>query len=148
MYNVILGAHNIVRWLVLLAAVWALYRAYSGWLGARTWTPADKQAGFFFTTAFDTQLLLGIILVVVSPLTQAAVANPGAIMGTDMLRFFLAEHIPLMVLALIVVHVTSVLARRAPEDPGKFRRSAWGYTLALLMVAVAIPWWRPLFPGL
>jgi len=148
MYNVILGAHNIVRWLVLVAAIWAMIRAYSGWLGARTWTPADKQAGFFFTTTFDTQLLIGIILVVVSPLTHAAAANLAAIMSTDMLRFFIAEHIPLMVLALIVVHVTSVLAQRAPEDAGKFKRSALGYTLALVMVAVAIPWWRPLFPGL
>ncbi len=148
MYNLLLGAHNIVRWLVLVAAVWALYRAYAGWLGARAWTPADKQAGFFLTTAFDTQVLLGLILAATSPLTQAALANPGAVMTADTLRFFFAEHIPLMILALIVVHVTSVLLRRADDDPGRFRRSALGYTLAALMVAVAIPWWRPLFPGL
>jgi hypothetical protein len=148
MYPVILAAHNIVRWLVLLAGVWALYRAFAGWSGGRVWTPADRRAGFFLSTAFDLQVLLGLILAAVSPLTQAALAKPGAIMGIDSLRFFFAEHIPFMILAVVVVHVTSAMARRAEPDAARFRRSSLGYTLALLVVAVAIPWWRPLFPGL
>jgi hypothetical protein len=148
MYPLILAAHSIVRWLVLLSALWALYRAYTGWLGGKAWTPGDKQAGFLFTTAFDLQLLLGIFLAAISPLTQAALAAPGGIMSSDVLRFFIAEHIPVMLVAWIVVHATTVIARRVGDDGGKLRRSALGYSLALLMVAVAVPWWRPLFPGL
>jgi hypothetical protein len=148
MYPVILAAHNIVRWLVLLASVWALYRAYGGWLRGRAWTPADRRAGFLFTTALDLQVLLGLMLAAVSPLIQAALATPRAIMSTDTLRFFVAEHIPPMIVAAVVVHITSAVARRAPEDSLRLRRSALGYSLALLMVVLAVPWWRPLLPGL
>lgn len=148
MYYLVLGAHNIVRWLVLLAGVWALYRAYAGWFGARDWTPADKQAGFLFAMALDLQMLVGLLLAAVSPLLLTALRSPRAILGADTLRFFVAEHIPVMILAVIVVHVTSVLARRADEGPAQFKGSALGYTLALLLVAIAIPWWRPLLPGL
>jgi hypothetical protein len=65
-----------------------------------------------------------------------------------MRRFFVAEHIPLMVLALIVIHAIGVVERRTPNDGDRFKRSALGDTPALMMVAVAIPFWRPLFPGL
>lgn len=148
LYNIILGTHNIVRWLVLAAAVWALIRTYGGWLGARAWTSVEDRASFLFTTAFDMQVLLGAFLAAVSPLTQAAMANLRGLMGAATLRFFFVEHIPTMVLALIVVHATSVVARRTGDDGARFKRSALGTTLALVMVAVAVPWWRPLLPGL
>jgi len=70
MDNITPGADNVVRWLVLLAAVWALFRTYFGWLGARAWEPSDKQAGFLLTTAADNQFLLGVILAVISPLPK------------------------------------------------------------------------------
>lgn len=146
MYSITLGVHDIIRWFVLAAAVWALFRAYRGWLGGRAWTAGDKRASTWLTMSVDIQFLVGIILVVVSPLTQAAVNNPSAIMSTDMLRFFAVEHIPVMVAAVILIHVVSVLSSKAPSDILKHRRAAIGYSLAGLAIILAIPWWRPLLP--
>jgi hypothetical protein len=145
MYNFLLGLHNILRWLVLILAVLALVRAYRGWLGRREWTPADRRAGSFFGIGMDIQLLLGLLLYFVfSPLTQVALADLGAAMSNRELSFFAIEHGVTMLVAVILIHVGSALARRAASDTAKHRTAAIWYTIATLAILFAIPWWRPL----
>ena len=61
------------------------------------------------------QLLLGILLMVLSPTVQSALTNPSAAMQNSQTRFFLAEHWVLMLVALALAHVGSVRVRRAAE---------------------------------
>jgi len=147
MYQFIISIHNIARWIVIIAAVYALFRAYRGWFGKRSWMDADRKAGMYFSIAFDVQFLLGLILTVVSPLVRSIISSFQNAMTIDELRL-IVEHIPLMLMALILVHVTSVLAKRAEDDVTKHRRAAIGYTLAFIVMILAIPWARPFFPGL
>ncbi len=147
MYPIVISIHNIVRWIVIIAAVYALFRAYRGWIGKRYWTEADRKAGLYFSVAFDIQFLLGVILAAVSPLFRSIMLNFQNAMTIDELRA-VVEHIPLMLFALVIVHVTSVLAKRAGDDVRKHRRAAIGYTLASIVMSLAIPWTRPLLPGL
>jgi uncharacterized membrane protein YozB (DUF420 family) len=148
MYTVFLDTHGLLRWVVLLAAAWALLRAYSGWFSSRPWRGADRWAGLFFSGALDLQVALGIALAFVSPLVQDALFGFGAAMQEPHLRFFLVEHIPLVLVALVLVHVRARIVRSAEDDREKHRRVALLYTLATLAILVAIPWWRPLLPGL
>lgn len=148
MFSIALAGHNVLRWVVLVLALWTLYRAYQGWLGKREWQSQDKLAGRLLTIGFDLQLLLGLFLAVVSPLIQAAVDDLSTIGESDVIRFFAAEHIPVMVVAWILVHLTSVLSKRAEGDVKRHQRAAIGYSVALLMVLLATPWFRPLLPGL
>ncbi len=144
MYVVLLSLHNLMRWVVLALALWALLRAWSGWLGRRAWTPADRQAGLLLSVGLDVQFLLGLILAFVSPLIQAALADLGAAMAVDELRFFIVEHAPLMLVAVILAHISSVAVRKAADDAARQRRAALWITLTVLALLVAIPWWRPL----
>ena len=147
MYQFIISIHNIARWIVIIAAVYALFRAYRGWFGKRSWTETDRKAGLYFSIAFDVQFLLGLILTVVSPLVRSIISNFQNAMTIDEFRL-IVEHIPLMLVALILVHVTSVLAKKAGDDATKHRRAAIGYTLAFIVMILATPWARPFFPGL
>ena len=147
MYQFIISIHNIARWIVIIAAVYALFRAYRGWFGKRSWTETDRKAGLYFSIAFDVQFLLGLILTVVSPLVRSIISNFQNAMTIDELRL-IVEHIPLMLVALILVHVTSVLTKRAGDDVTKHRRAAIGYTLAFIVMILATPWARPFLPGL
>ena len=147
MYQFIISIHNIARWIVIIAAVYALFRAYRGWFGKRSWMDADRKAGMYFSIAFDVQFLLGLILTVVSPLVRSIISSFQNAMTIDELRL-IVEHVPLMLMTLILVHVTSVLAKRAEDDVTKHRRAAIGYTLAFIVMILAIPWARPFFPGL
>ena len=148
MYAAVLGLHSLLRWVVLLLAAWALFRGYSGWMRGRPWSGLDRQAGLIFSIVLDIQVLLGLILAFVSPLVQNVLVGVGAAMQAPHLRFFLIEHIPLMLLALILVHFGSNRARNARDDQTKHRRAAVMYTLGKMATVVAIPWWRALLPGL
>jgi len=143
-FRILITAHNLLRWGVLIAAAWAILRAYWGWFGRRAFNPVDRQSGLLFSIIFDLQVTLGIILAILSPLVRVSLANFGNAMRDASLRFIMIEHIPLMLLAVIIVHITSSWSKKAPDDAGKHRRAALGFTLALVMVVIAIPWWRPL----
>jgi hypothetical protein len=149
MYPVTLALHNIVRWIVVVTAILALVRAYRGWLRKGDWIDADRRAGVFFTSAMDTQLLLGLLLYLFfSPITRAALSNFGAAMSNPGARFFALEHLFYMLLAVVFAHLGSAFSKKAAQPVDKHRRAAIWYTLAALAILLGMPWMRPLFPGL
>lgn len=145
LFSVVLTVHNLVRWVVIILAVLALVRAYSGWLRRRPWTDQDRRVGVFFGASLDTQLLIGLILYFfLSPITRLALQNFGAAMANPILRFFSLEHLLYMLFAIILVHIGSVVSRRAKTDIDKHRWAAIFYSLAVIIILIAIPWSRPL----
>ena len=149
MYDVVLALHNVVRWIVLIFGVLAIVSAYRGWFGSRAWTELDRRFGVFFGSAMDTQLLLGLILYIfLSPLTTAMLRNFALAQSNPQTRFFGIEHILLMLVAVALVHMGSVMSRKPADDVAKHRTAAIYYSLAVVVILIAIPWWRPLFPGL
>ncbi len=149
MYSFILSIHNILRWVVLIVLILAFVNALLGWIQKRSWSSTDRKLGTFAGIGIDIQLLLGLLLYFVySPITTSSFANFGAAMGSSDRRFFLVEHSSLMLLALIFVHLGSVLSRKATSDQKKHRQAAIWFGLTLLVVLLGTPWFRPLFPGL
>ncbi len=143
MYDLLLSIHNIARWLVLLAAIYLIYRSLNG-LRSRTYEPADRQAGQVYTGLMDLQLVLGILLLILSPLVQSAWGNFGAAMQNSQTRFFVAEHWVLMLAAVILAHVGSSRIKKATEALIKQRQALIWYGLSLALMLLAIPWWRPM----
>ncbi len=150
MYVFLLGLHNILRWVVVLAAIYVLYRSYSGLFGRRAYTEADASSARWFTISMDVQLLVGLLLYFVfSPLTREAMRDFGAAMSNTVLRFFAVEHLLMMVVAVVLAHVGSAQVKRLTEDRAKFMRSAIWFTLSILLVLASIPWnTRPILPGM
>ena len=147
MYTFILAVHNIMRWIVIVLAIIALVRAYWGWFGKREWSLTDRKVGMYFSISMDVQLLLGLILYFgLSPITRAAIQNIGAAMAEAGLRFFALEHLLVMLLAVIVVHIGTALSRKADDSMAKHRRAAIWFTLAVLLILVGMPWSRSLIP--
>jgi uncharacterized membrane protein YozB (DUF420 family) len=149
MYSALLALHNLLRWIVILLAVLALVQAYRGWLGKRAWSETDRKTGLFFGMALDIQLLVGLILYFfLSPTTRAVLQNFGRAMSDPNLRFFGLEHFFYMLIAVILVHIGTARAKRAELPEIKHRNAAIFYTLAVIIILIAIPWWRPLLPRL
>jgi hypothetical protein len=149
MYPIILAIHNIVRWVVLLLGVLAAGRALMGWFGKRAWTETDRMTGSFFGIAIDIQFLLGLLLYFfLSPITTAALRDFGAAMSNPAMRFFALEHVLYMVVAIVLAHMGSALARRAASDQIKFRTASIFFSLSVVAILLGMPWMRPLLPGL
>jgi hypothetical protein len=141
MYPFLLTFHNIARWLVIIFALIAIIRAFSGWFGRKDWTGGDNRAGLLYTIILDIQLLVGVILYVWPGIYLSRfMTNPAAAMADHETRFYVIEHLIMMVLAVILAHVGRALSKRAPEAIRKHRRAAIWYTLSLLIILASIPW--------
>jgi hypothetical protein len=148
MYAFLLSFHNLTRWFVLIAALVALAWALQGWLGRRPFERRHRLANVAYVAALDVQLVIGLILYVLSPLVQNAWRDMSAAMRVTEQRFFAVEHIAIMIVAVVLAHVGSALARRVPDDRGKHGRTLLWFGLSTAAVLVSIPWWRPLLRGL
>lgn len=149
MYPYVLGAHNLVRWIVLLAGAWAVLLAWRGWLGRRQWTSTEASATRAFVGVLDLQFLIGLLLYAVfSPLTRQGFSDIGGAMGDAPVRYFLVEHPVIMVLALAAAHIGAARVRKATTDAERFQRASILLGLSLAAIAGFIPWARPLVPSL
>jgi hypothetical protein len=147
LYTIVLGLHNLVRWVVLITLILALVRAYYGMARKRKWTEGDRRAGMFFSIAMDTQLLLGVILYIfLSPITRQLFTNFGGALSNPDVRFFGVEHLLFMLFAVIFTHIGRSLSQRAVDPEKKHRNAAIFYTLAAILLVLGIPWSRPLIP--
>ena len=82
MYAFILTLHSLVRWIIVIAALAAVIRGLSGLSGRQAWSALDQRLGVIFTSAMDTQLLLGLLLYFfLSPITTTALRDMGGAMA-------------------------------------------------------------------
>jgi hypothetical protein len=147
-YQITLIIHNYLRWVVLIMAAVALIRAYAGLFGRREWGDADRKVGLFFSAAMDVQLLLGLALYFfLSPLTRTIFQDFGAAMQDETIRFFAIEHLFYMLVAVALVHIGNSRAKKATVSRTKYRNAAMFYSLAVLLILIAMPWFRPLLRG-
>ncbi len=140
LHSGLLDLHNLLRWVVVAFALVAILGA----LFARRWTPAQASIGRWFSILFGVQVLVGLVLWFVSPLVQGAMGDMGAAMRVPEQRFFLLEHPLLMVIAVALVGIGGARARKT-DNP---RVALVFYLLAAAAMAYAIPWDRPLMPGM
>ncbi len=140
LYSILLPVHSFVRWLLVIAVVVAVARAFMGWFGKKAFTALDNKIGLAFTSLLDLQLLIGLILYVISPILQTAFQNFGGAMSNTQMRFFAVEHILMMVIAVVLAHVGRALSKKASTDVLKHRQAAIWFGLALLVMLLAIPW--------
>lgn len=139
----LIHTHNMLRWLLLIVLLLAIGLAFTGWTGKKEWNKKDKVVSLLLTIFMDIQFLVGIILYAfVSPMTKAAFANFGAAMKNSELRFYAIEHITMMVIALVLVHLGKVKSKKATTPWKKHRVAAIYYTISLLIILAAIPWNR------
>jgi len=151
MYLILLPLHSLIRWLVLLSLLFAIYRAYRGWLGKKAYTKFDERTRMITTTIAHIQLVIGLWLYFISPIVSYFLHNFKVAMHERVIRFFGMEHITMMLIALILITIGSAKAKRKTTDTEKFKTMAIWFSIGLLIILSSIPWSfsplisRPLF---
>jgi hypothetical protein len=148
-YTIVLIVHSWARWAALgLGAAATVAALGRGDVGS---SERSDRFSLFFMMVLDIQMLLGLLLyLVLSPFTAQAITDFGAAMRTPALRFWAVDHAATMMVAVVVVHLGRVLARRAATSESKRWRLAASAGLATLLMLIATPWpglpnGRPLF---
>jgi ABC-type long-subunit fatty acid transport system fused permease/ATPase subunit len=143
MYTALLHTHNMFRWLVLISLVLAVIFAFAGWFAKKRWTKRDNLSGLLLTIFMDIQFLVGVALYAfVSPVTKAAFNDFGAAMKNDIMRFYAVEHISLMIIALVFVHIGRAKSKKAGAPWKQHRAAAIYFGISLVLILAAIPWDR------
>lgn len=141
MYSAVLLIHSWLRWIVLIAGIIAIARAFGARSRRRPWLPSDARAGMVFVSSLDLQMLLGLLLYfALSPFTREALTDFGAAMANPALRFWAVEHAFGMIVGVVLAHVGRARTKGARGDDRKHRAAMIFYTLALIAIVLSIPW--------
>jgi len=132
--------HSILRWGVLLFGLWAVFAALSGVFSKRNYTANDNRAGLLFMIFCDIQLLLGLFLYFNGAWFNMIRSNMKEVMKDAPSRFFAMEHVLMMLIAWLLVHVGRSMTKRPGTDAQKHKRSLIWFGIALLIILAMIPW--------
>jgi len=138
-----LHLHSILRYLLLIVAIWAIFTMYSGMSGKKSFTPKSKKPALFFLILMDIQLVIGLVLYFVGPLGYKNIQNQGfgEVMKNSVARFFALEHVVGMLIALILVHIGYAITKKTDiSDKKKFSNAFWLFLFALILMLSFIPW--------
>jgi len=144
MYNILLSLHSIVRWLVLISLLIAIYKAYSGWSSNRSFSKSDNMMRIMAASFVHLQLLLGIWLYFVSPIVNHFLHHFSEAVSEREVRFFGMEHVFMMLVAVVVITIGSSKAKKKTTDIEKFKTMAIWFSIGLFIILVSIPW--PFYP--
>lgn len=151
MYAFILALHSLTRWFVLASLLFALYRAYSGWLSNKTYSKFDDRVRGITVNIANIQFTIGLWLYFISPIANYFVSHFKEAVHNRQIRFFGMEHITMMLIGIALISIASAKSKRKASDKEKFKTLAIWLTIALLVILSSIPWSfsplisRPLF---
>jgi hypothetical protein len=140
MYPLLLTVHSLFRWAVLASLLYALLRAYRGWLTNAPFSPLDNTVRHTTATIAHVQLLIGLGLYYGSPLTNYFWDSTQAALRGREVRFFGMEHPLMMFAAIVLISIGSAQAKRKTGAEAKFKTIALWFTVALVLLLLAIPW--------
>lgn len=137
--QIVLVLHNLLRWAVLLFGFWTLLNAISGVFGNRSYSAGDNRSNFWFMISCDIQLLIGLILYFNNAWFDR-LKDLGNNMKDPANRFFTMEHMSMMIIAWILVHIGRVSVKKAATHRTKHKRMLIFFGLAIIIILAAIPW--------
>lgn len=139
-YSTLLVLHSLLRWFVLISLIYTTYHAYKGWLSTMPYTTRDNKIRNIAVVIVHLQLLAGLVLYVISPVTQQLFSNFGEAVQQSAIRFYGMEHSVLSILAVVFITIGSAKTKRHSNDIKKFKTTAIWFTIGLIIILISIPW--------
>jgi hypothetical protein len=140
MYIFLIAVHSILRWLVLITLVYTIIQAFNGWFTGRKFNSRDNLLRVGSASIVHLQLIIGALLYFTSSSISQFLHNFKVEVHNSQARFLGMEHGLLMLIAIIVITIGSVKAKRKLNDKEKFRTMAIWFSIGLLIILVSIPW--------
>ncbi|MCU0392546.1 MAG: hypothetical protein MUE81_15650 [Thermoflexibacter sp.] len=143
MYATFLFIHSIIRWFALLGLFFTLATHLQGLLSKRSYNHSDHIIRNIGKGLTELQLLIGFVLYFLLSPTVQSFFRSGISSGDEGL-FFGIYHIVMMFVAVAVLSVGNGMTKKAQTDREKFKKTLIFFSVALLLILAAIPWFRPL----
>ena len=155
MYKGLLHLHSVLRWIILILLLVAVYKNFAD--RNKAFTPGHRKTALLLMICADIMLLIGLYQWFTGPWGLKSIQNNGMslVMKNSMLRFFAIEHLIGMLIAIILIHIGYAYSKKNITDAVKHKRAVLFFGLALLIILISIPWpfrlvgeGRTWFPGM
>jgi len=133
MQSFIVTLHSLNRFILLALLLVVIVRTFLGWQKKSAYTSTDNKLSLFLFISTHTQLLLGLILYFISEkvsFSSMAMKIPG-------IRYYTVEHITGMLLAIILISVARISAKKLSSGTAKHQRM-FIFNAAALVIIVAM----------
>jgi heme A synthase len=139
MYTGLQHTHSGLAYLALLALVLVIIWALVGALSGRDFQEKDRKIALIAFILCHIQLLVGLILYFVSPIGFSLLAGGGA-MADATARLTALEHPLINILAIVLISVGFIRAKKLESSTAKFRSIYMMYAVGLVLILSRIPW--------
>lgn len=139
MYKGIQHLHSGVAYLALLALAGVFIYALIGALSGREFSEKDRKIALIAFILCHIQLLVGIILYFISPLGFEMLSAEGTMKDAGA-RLVALEHPIMNILAIIIISVGYIRAKKLSVSKARFRSIYMAYGVGLVLILWRIPW--------
>ncbi len=140
MYHTLILYHSVIRWLLAAFLLFAIYRAFNGYISNLAFSKTDNAVRHWTATIAHIQLVIGIILYSQSEVVKYFWKHTHEAIGNGDALFFGLLHILLMLTAIVIITIGSALAKRRTGSREKFRTQLKWFSIGLVVIFIAIPW--------
>ncbi len=131
-YTALLHSHSALRYVALVLILLAILQAFAALSSNKPYTEGNRKLNLFAMISVHLQLVIGLILYFISPAVDFSK------MSDPVFRYWNVEHITSMILAIALITIGHSRSKKAVEAKLKHRAIGIFYTIALVIILVAI----------
>lgn len=138
MYTGFQHLHSYLAYFVLAAIAYAILYVTIKFVKKSSFSEKVRKVTLIAFIASHIQLLVGLVIYVISPLGLSNLSSEA--MGGALTRLYALEHPLVMILAIVLISVGYIKAKKPGDDARRFKTIILFYGLGLLLMLTRIPW--------
>ena len=135
-YHLLVHLHSVLRWVLLLFVVMAIILSFPIKSGASRPGFNNLKAALWAMSTAHLQLILGLVLYFISP----KVVFDTASMKNPVMRFFLVEHILVMLIAIALITIGYISGKKKTDISKRNRLIVVYFLISLILILSRVPW--------
>ena len=138
MLQTLASLHSYLRYLLLALLVINIITTFYGWMAKRKFANLDDKLSLGLFISTHLQLTLGIIVYVLWVMQASPFMDMKGTMHDKTLRYYTVEHLTMMLIAIVLISLGRILAKKDATDAGKYRKSFLFFTAALVVISATL----------
>lgn len=141
MYQFTLVIHSVLRWLIIVLLIVNITRSFLH--NNNLYSLKDRSWNLRLLIITHITFLIGLYQYFFGPKGLALIKAYGmsTVMKDKTLRFWAVEHMTGMLIAIVLITMTSNLSKKSiGGDATKHKKLFWFYIIALFVIIVSVPW--------
>ena len=138
MYTGLQHLHSYLAYFLLGVLVLSLIFTIVKFVSKSMFTEQVRKVVLTGFIASHLQLLIGLVLYFISPVGLSGFS--GDVMSDSVSRLYALEHPLTMIIAVVLISVGYIKAKKPGDDARRFKTVILYYMLGLILILLRIPW--------